>query len=536
MTGPFVDEWKTSFESISKEVEEIDIANAISTAALSVKDEPELRAIRDASKASATIMSKYFLEEMSDIIDAEKKITHKSLADKVLAKLDDEKFWNKNKISSTFDSSNTDWDIAPTVQSGGKYDLRFVDDPNEDNLHAGIIVSALGLRYKSYSSLIARTYMVDPTKAQEAVYKLLLQIHGEVIKALKPGVLAKDVYAKAMETLKSKKPELEKHFLKNVGAGIGIETRDPNLILNAKNTRPLKDGMTLNVTVGFTDVTNPSPRDKKSNTYSMVISDTVRVANEGALIFTKDAAADLETVSFFFDDDEPEPTPKKKNDKVAPGRSSAIAQKNTLSTRLRGERNTTVNEEKERARQEHQKELHQKKQREGLERYGKDTGSLNGVQEKKFKRFDSYKRDDQFPAKVRELVIVLDERAQSVVLPIMGRPVPFHLNTIKNASTTNEGEFISLRINFLSPGQGVGRKDDQPFEDPTAHFIRSLTFRSKDKDRMESISSKITDMKKEMVRRENEKKQLEDVVEQDKLIVARGKLASRSILLHIDNL
>lgn len=526
MTGPFVDEWKSSFESISKEVEEIDVANAISTAALSVKDELELRAIRDASKASATIMSKFFVEEMSDIIDAEKKITHKALADKVFTKLDDEKFWNRNKISSSFDSSNTDWDVAPTVQSGGKYDLRFNDDPDENNLHAGIIVSALGLRYKSYSSLIARTYMVDPTKAQESAYKLLLQIHGEVIKALKPGVLAKDVYSKAMEFLKSKKPELEKHFLKNVGAGIGIETRDPNLILNAKNSRPLKDGMTLNVTVGFSDVANPNPRDKKSNTYSMVISDTVRVADEGALIFTKDAAADLETVSFFFDDEEPEPTPRKK-DKVAPGRSSAIAQKNTLSTRLRGERNTTVNEEKERARQEHQKELHQKKQREGLERYGKGTGSLNGVQEKKFKRFDSYKRDDQFPLKVRDLVIVLDERAQSVVLPIMGRPVPFHLNTIKNASTTNEGEFTSLRINFLSPGQGVGRKDDQPFEDPTAHFIRSLTFRSKDKERMEGISSKITDLKKEMVRRENEKKQLEDVVEQDKLIVARGRSVHR---------
>ena len=182
------------------------------------------------------------------------------------------------------------------------------------------------------------------------------------------------------------------------------------------------------------------------------------------------------------------------------------------------------NEEKERARQEHQKELHQKKQREGKEKYGKDAGSLNGVVEKKFKRFDSYKRDDQFPTKVRELVVVLDERAQSIICPIMGRPVPFHLNTIKNASTTNEGEFTSLRINFLSPGQGVGRKDDQPFEDPNAQFIRSLTFRSRDRDRMENISAGITRLKKDIVARENQKKQMEDVVEQDKLVLAKGEL------------
>ncbi|KAF2104682.1 SPT16-domain-containing protein [Rhizodiscina lignyota] len=519
-SGPFVDDWKTAFEAISKEVEEVNISSALSNAALSVKDEPELRAIRDASKASAIVMQKYFVEEMSEIVDAEKKITHKALAQKVNDKLDDTKFFQKNKISSSFDPVHLDWDFLPTVQSGGNYDLKFVKDPDDHNLHAGIIVSALGLRYKSYSSLVARTYLVDPTKAQESAYKLLLQVHLEVVKALRPGAVAKDIYQKAIAAVKAKKPDLESHFVKNVGIGIGIESQDPELVLNAKNTRTLKDGMTLAITVGFSNVTNPNSQNKKSNTYSLVISDTVRVGDEGGLVFTKDAATDLETVAFFFNDEEEAPAPKK--EKKQPGRSSAIAQKNTLATRLRGERTTVQNEEKERARQEHQRELHQKKQKEGLEKYGKGTGSLNGVEEKKFKRFDSYKRDDQFPTKVRELVVILDQQAQSVVCPIMGRPVPFHLNTIKNASTTNEGEFTSLRINFLSPGQGVGRKDDQPFEDASAHFIRSLTFRSKDKDRMETISNKITEMKKEIVRRENEKKQLEDVVEQDKLILAKG--------------
>lgn len=41
-SGPFAEEWKKAYGEISKEVEEFDIANALSAAALSVKDEHEL--------------------------------------------------------------------------------------------------------------------------------------------------------------------------------------------------------------------------------------------------------------------------------------------------------------------------------------------------------------------------------------------------------------------------------------------------------------------------------------------------------------
>lgn len=41
-TGPFADEWKKAYGDISKEVEEVDIAVTLSSAALAVKDEKEL--------------------------------------------------------------------------------------------------------------------------------------------------------------------------------------------------------------------------------------------------------------------------------------------------------------------------------------------------------------------------------------------------------------------------------------------------------------------------------------------------------------
>ncbi|AEO62429.1 uncharacterized protein THITE_2073202 [Thermothielavioides terrestris NRRL 8126] len=525
--GPFIDEWKKIFADNCKDVEEVDISTALSVAAFSVKDEAELRAMRTSSKACVALLNPYFLDEMSDILDQEQQIKHSELADKVSNKIDDAKFWksvelpNRQKLPADFEPDQLDWILGPVVQSGGKYDLKWQADADNQPLHPGIIIAAMGLRYKSYCSQIARTFMVDPNKSQESNYRFLLAVHNLVLKEIRDGVAAKDVYNKAYALVKSRKPELEKHFLKNVGFGIGLETKDSTLILNGKSTRTLRDGMTLCITTGFTDIQNPDPQDKNSKVYSLVLTDTIRVRDVEPVVFTGDAPTDADAISFFFkDDEEVQPSPKKEK---RDSRVGAVATKNITSTRLRSERNTAPDDDAEKKRREHQKELAAKKQREGLAKYAESTAGKNGVEVKKFKRFESYKRDTQFPPKVRDMGIVIDQKNATIVLPVMGRPVPFHINTIKNASKSDEGEWSFLRINFLSPGQGVGRKDEQPFEDASAHFVRSLTFRSTDGDRYADIANQISNLKREAVKKEQEKKDMEDVVEQDKLIEIRNR-------------
>ena len=56
--------------------------------------------------------------------------------------------------------------------------------------------------------------------------------------------------------------------------------------------------------------------------------------------------------------------------------------------------------------------------------------------------------------------IFVDRKAQTVILPVHGFAVPFHINTIKNASKSDEGDFTYLRINFQTPGQLAGKKED----------------------------------------------------------------------------
>lgn len=350
------------------------------------------------------------------------------------------------------------------------------------------------------------------------------------MKDLRDGAIVKDLYNKATGMVRAKKPDLEKHFVKNIGAGIGIELRDANMVLNGKNNKTLKSGMTLCVTIGFTDIQDPDPKDKKNAVYSMVISDTVRVGESGPHVFTKDAGTDMDSVCFYFGEEEEPQKPKK--DKKEP-RASTIASKNITKTKLRAERPSQVNEGAEARRREHQKELAAKKVKEGLERFAGTTGDENGVAQKKFKRFESYKRDNQLPPRVKDLLIYVDQKASTVIVPVMGRPVPFHINTIKNASKNDEGDYAYLRINFLSPGQGVGRKDDQGFEDPSAHFVRNLTLRSKDHDRLAQVAQDITQLRKNALRREQEKKEMEDVVEQDKLVEIRSTHGLSHTILYL---
>jgi Xaa-Pro aminopeptidase len=466
-------------------------------------------------------MSEYFVDEMSRLLDEEKQMTHKALSMRIDAKIDDIKFFNKlAKLPAEFDPQQIDWAYGPVIQSGGKYDLKLTATSDNSNLQAGIIIAGFGIRYKTYSSIIARTYLVDPSKTQEANYAFLLSLHETVMKDVRDGTMAKDLFNKAIGLVRARKPELESHFVRSIGAGIGIELRDSNMVLNGKNTKILKSGMTLSITVGLTDVQEPESKDKKTKAvYSMVITDTVRVGENGPHIFTKDAGIDMDSVSFYFGDEEEPQKPAKEKKEV---KSSAIASRNVTRTKLRAERPTQVNEGAEARRREHQKELATKKTKEGLDRFAGTTGDDNGVTQKKFKRFESYKRDNQLPTKVRDLTIYVDHKASTVIVPIMGRPVPFHINTIKNASKSDEGEYAYLRINFLSPGQGVGRKDDQPFEDLAAHFLRNLTLRSKDNERLAQVAQDITELRKNALRREQEKKEMEDVVEQDKLIEIRS--------------
>ena len=64
---------------------------------------------------------------------------------------------------------------------------------------------------------------------QEAQYDLLLSLQTELLSFIKDGVTTRNVYQRALNFIKEKNPDLEKHFVKNVGFSVRPSRQSPSL-------------------------------------------------------------------------------------------------------------------------------------------------------------------------------------------------------------------------------------------------------------------------------------------------------------------
>ncbi|OMH82129.1 FACT complex subunit spt16 [Zancudomyces culisetae] len=118
---------------------------------------------------------------------------------------------------------------------------------------------------------------------------------------------------------------------------------------------------------------------------------------------------------------------------------------------------------------------------------------------------------------------MVDQRHESILVPINGVAVPFNIRTLKNISKSDEGETTFLRLNFITPGAGAAVASNKQ----ELSFIRSLTFKSSDILRFSELYNEINALKKDQVKREQEKSTMADIVEQDKLIEVRNTRPTR---------
>ncbi|KAK6200964.1 global regulator of transcription [Scheffersomyces amazonensis] len=538
--GKFIDEWTDQLKLVKDELTAIDISLLISKS-IEIKDSEEFSNVSTAANASI-VMLDTFTNEMMTIVDEERKITNSKLTDQIEDKIENNNWYKKSKLSNklkNFDPELLEWCYSPIIQSGGDYDLKpSAISTNKQLIGDGIILASIGLRYKSYCSNIARTFLIDPTPEMESNYDFLLQLQDHIVKnLLKQGKLANEVYQGSIEFIKQNRPELVSNFTKNCGWLIGIEFRDSTFILNAKNDRKLQNGQIFSITIGFNNL------NIKGKSYAVLLSDTYKVTESEAILLT-DYSKQRSEVSFFFKDDNNNIMP---NNSIKPEKKIGIEIDNgkskILKSKLRHESASNEDDANaEKLRQENQVKLHERRQQEGLARFSKADATDSSDFKPVFKKYESYIRESQIPNTVRDLKIHVDYKNQTIILPICGRPVPFHINSFKNGSSNEEGDYTYLRLNFNSPGAGgnVSKRTELPYEDnPDNSFLRSITLRSKDRQRMIDVFKAIQELKKDSVKRESERKQMADVVTQANLIELKGsrvkKLDNVSIRPQPDN-
>ncbi|TFK83944.1 FACT complex subunit SPT16 [Polyporus arcularius HHB13444] len=538
-SGKLVDEWNKAVGEAEKKPTLVDMSAAVASF-LAVKDEEELKCIRTAANLTSTLLAHYIAPKLETILDREAKITHDAFAGQIEARIGygegdkakgpDMKVWSKGRGLNDVDWGSTEFCYQPIIQSqstSSGYDISPAAESTPDDIsHKGVLLVAVGMRYRSYCANLGRSFIVDPSKEQEAVYSLLVSLQTDILSRLKDGAVAKDLYQHALSFVRDKKPELESHFSKNIGHGMGMEFRDSSYVLSAKNGRKLRSGMVFNLVLGFTGL------EEGGKKYALQLIDTVLVGSDKATCLTSGVKSVKDTM-FFLNQDEGEGQSSKVPKKAATAKVAAISNASPTKHKMAGGkvlRNKTRSAAQEELVQsmtakiaEHQRELHTKLHQEGLARFSEGSGGTGGKEGKGWKRFQSYKGEAALPREVENLRIFVDKKSQTVILPIHGFAVPFHINTIKNATKSEEGDLTLLRVNFQTPGQLAGKKEDTPFEDPDATFVRSITYRSSDASRFEHITRQITELKKEVNKREQQKKEMADVIEQDTLVEIKGR-------------
>lgn len=533
--GDFYHECIDNIFKTENQFDKVDINSGIANI-VAVKEDVELTYIQKACNATETTYSRVLCKELTTIIDKEKKVSHNKLS----IKLDQAIANESKKFLENLDPDLVDTCYYPIIQSGGNYNLKFSVTCDDENIHYGTIISSLGVRYKHYCSNISRTLMIDPSDEQKKNYEFLLQTADELIKRLTDGVVLSDLYQQIVDFVKSKRPDLLDKLTKNFGFVTGIEFREGSLVIGPKTQYRARKNMVFVIALGFSDLVNLSASDSKSRNYALFVSDTVIVQEAGvpANLLTQKKRKLAKTIILLRNDDESESEDDNHHDKSNGDNDIVITETLTrgggprrrlVEERLRQEQST---DEK---RREHQRELLEQITDAAKKRLSK--GGSGKTETKVRKSIVAYKSFKDFPKEndISDLKIYVDKHNEAVILPIFGVPVPFHISTIKNVSTSVEGDYLYLRINFFFPGSTLEKGSVFPTNEAT--FLKELTYRSyalKEQGEVNSPAQNLNDsfvtiktVQKKFKSRVDEEKELEGVVKQDSLVVSTTKVGPK---------
>lgn len=503
---------------------------------LSRKDEKEMKFVDNAVKLCSESM-KFAVSEVENAIEEELKISHVKLSEKT-----EDAILAPAKTLGLKDISNEDVDICypPIFQSGGEYDLKYNAVCSEKKLHFGstpaVIHVSLGARHTQYCANIGRTYLIDPTETQEAVYEACLKAQKAAVEALQPGKSCKDVYAAAQKALEEAEKENEKlkdmnlssKLNKNVGSILGLEFKDAFYMLSGKCESAIEEGMIFNVALGVNGLEETSADEKaRSRHYAIMIADSVQVTAEGSsnkeLTTSTKKLSDISYAVNESDESDEEDGAEEDKDIANTGARGGVI----LDAKTRGDEAVTAKAEEDRQRK--QKALADKKNAEtydrlmnaqnDVEKGGKGAGASAD--------FVAYKSITDVPAPRKELVIAIDNDREAVLLPVCGMLVPFHVLAIKSCSVSQDAGASFIRINFQVP-MGTSAAANAGYlpaiRFPNNIFLKELSYRSSDPKHANFVVNEIKTLRRNVVARETERAERATLVRQAKLQLSSGRV------------
>ena len=503
---------------------EVDVAPAVSLL-LAPKDEVEQVLVRSAARLSADLLHKTLKNKVLDVVDAEEEKLHSAISDEVNALMEDNPEKCKSVLKLKLEPENVSSCYEPIVQSGGEYSLKPSWQSTDEPVKTGVVLCSLGARYKSYCSNVGRTFLIEPTKAQERTYRVVLKMQEVALEAIKPGASFASVRAAVVGMLEAEHPELAPKLPKSLGFCTGIEFKESTLSLSAKcGTALLAAGMTLVLATGLDRVENEDAKGEADAHYSMQLVDTVLVTAAGKPeVLTASAKSDYESIMFEFKDEGDEEAEQKEEAERQARAAKALEAAGMEEGRSRRTAQGDLSEDKRAdaaIRAKNQAEIAERVEEEARARQLRLADDQRDKLSKRTETF-CYRRPDQMDGDAcRKLVMFVDNKRDAVVLPIFGMPVPFHVSTIKNVAETDsdaQGQGSSLQIKLDVPG--VTLKPEYAARGEGLHYVKELTFRSQSAVGIHRALRMIKAMQSRHRQEVTEQKEVENYVQQDDLIV-----------------
>ncbi|WOL19289.1 FACT complex subunit SPT16-like [Canna indica] len=476
------------------------------------KDVSELTCIKKAAYLTSSVMKNFVVPKLERVIDEEKKVSHSSLMD------DAEKaILDPAKVKVKLKAENVDICYPPIFQSGGQFDLRPSASSNDDNLYydsTSVIICAIGSRYNSYCSNVARTFLIDATPTQIKAYEVLLKAHDAAIGALKPGNTVGAAYQAALALVQKEAAELLPNLTKSAGTGMGLEFRESGLSLNSKNDRPVKPGMVFNVSLGFQNL-QAQTNNPKTEKFSLLLADTVIVSEKPQEVLTAGCSKAVKDVAYSFNEEEEEEPPRVRSDLNGTG---VLPSKATL-------RSDNQEMSKEELRKQHQAELARQKNEEIARRLaGGGSAAADGRgAAKTSSELMAYKNVNDIPFS-REFAIQVDQKNEAILLPIYGNMVPFHVSTVKSVTSHQDNRTCTIRIIFNVPGTPFNPHDANTLKFQGAIYLKEITFRSKDPRHSSEVVQLIKTLRRHVTSRESERAERATLVTQEKLQLSGNRM------------
>ncbi|KRW98162.1 Peptidase M24, structural domain [Pseudocohnilembus persalinus] len=426
----------------------------------------------------------------------------------------------KNKYG--VDPNSVDFSYLPVIQSGGQYNLQAAQ-PNNNKLEYDTIIASLGMSYNQYNSNLSRTLFIDPNEEQKEVYQAVKSLHTKIIKEfIKPDKQISDIHKQIVDYLKDHIPQIpQSSYPSNFGQGIGLLFKENLITISENCERITQPGMVLNINTGFSGL-------KAGNkNYAILIQDTIILTKQESFSITTQISSDLDDISYSIDDQSDEE--EKQNGENQRNSQKRQDQGHYATRRTRGRQNqaTVIDQETYNKRKQHQVELRKIKLDEMKIRLENDGFSSSKKKDLyiELEKVNTYKQQSDFPENIKPNQIYIDSKRNALLLPVNGSHVPINVNIVKNCSKQDEGnKTFSLRLNLQYPGLSLGLAGVKfPVLPDENVFIRELTFKSKNEQRINDNIKKIKELQKKVKQVNLEKQQREELVAQDNIIPIRGK-------------